>query len=48
MWEATALAEVGKLEPRVDPSEYVLSEVGTSHKAVQSVTAAKKVVITLR
>jgi hypothetical protein len=47
IWAAAALAEVGKLEPRADPSEYVLSEVGTSHEAVESATAAKKVVIAL-
>jgi hypothetical protein len=47
MWEVVGPAEVGKLEPRVDPSEYLLSEVGAPHDTVESVTAAGKVVITL-
>jgi NADPH:quinone reductase-like Zn-dependent oxidoreductase len=47
MREAAALAEVGKLEPRVDPSEYLLSEVAAAHDTVESVTAAGKVAITL-
>ncbi|MBY3165693.1 zinc-dependent alcohol dehydrogenase family protein [Rhizobium laguerreae] len=45
MQEATALAEAGKLMPRLDPNEFTLETVGDAHELITSRKARGKVVV---
>jgi len=43
--EATKLVEAGKIVPRLDPRHFSLDTIGQAHAAIESGTAAGKVVI---
>jgi NADPH:quinone reductase len=44
---AATLADGGQLEPRLDPHEYTLADIAEAHQAVESGTAAGKVVVSV-